>query len=245
MKKIHFFTIIILVVIVIISANCTKEEPVSSTSSGSGTGSGIINPPPPPINTPPIANAGSDTNLFVPVNFCDLIGSGFDREDNILTFQWKKISGPVSFFIQNPTFKSTKLTSLEKGVYQFELTVTDRPGLSAKDTVKVTVHGLPDSTHEVILDNLVWIFPWYNAVEIKNVHNYITAGSPFRIFINRDNSPGWIEVNLITDVASTNSYEYFIETRWPDGAGMYSYGSLYIFYYGTDVSDTPKVKIVF
>ncbi len=241
MKKIHFFQIIILVVIVIISANCTKEAPATGTSSG--TGSGTINPPP-PINTPPVANAGSDTNLFVQVNFCDLIGSGFDREDSILTFQWKKISGPVSFFIQNPTFKSTKLTNLEKGVYQFELTVTDRPGLFAKDTVKVNVDGLPDRTHEVILDNLVWIFPWYNAIEIKNFYNYIPAGSPFRILIQRDTNPGWIEVYPITNGQSSDPYEYFIETR-PDGGGIYTYGSLYIFYYGLDVSDTPDVKILF
>jgi hypothetical protein len=29
----------------------------------------------------------------------------------------------------------------------------------------------------------------------------------------------------------------------PDRAGMYKFGSLYIFYFGLDVSDTPAVKI--
>ena len=237
MKTIHFFKISILIV-VIVSTNCTKEAPATGTSSGTGT----INPPPPPINTPPTANAGSDLNLFVPINFCDLIGSGFDREDSILTFQWKKISGPVSFFIQNPTFKSTKLTSLEKGVYQFELTVTDSPGLFAKDTVKITVYG---NTQEINFENRTWFFPWYPTIGIENINSFIPASTPFRIYIQRDFNPNWIEVDLF-NINPSATYEYFIETR-PNGGlgGSYSYGGLYIFFYGPDPSDTPNVKIVF
>lgn len=240
MKKIHFFQISILVILAF-GAACKKDSP----STGSGTVP-INPPPPPPINTPPIANAGSDTDLYVPVNFCDLIGSGFDREDSILTFQWKKISGPVSFFIQNPTFKSTKLTSLEIGVYQFELTVTDRPGLSAKDTVTITVQRFPNNTQEVVFNNLTWIPIWYETLEINNFYSFIPPGTPFRVYIQRDFNPAWIEATPVATNGSGGTYEYFVETR-PNGggAGMYNYGSLYIFYYGTDVSDTPAVKIIF
>jgi hypothetical protein len=69
------------------------------------------------------------------------------------------------------------------------------------------------------------------------------SGSVFRIFIRRDTNPDWIEVYPENYVANA-SYEYYIETR-PDGAGIYTYGSLYIFYYGMDTNDTPDVKIVF
>lgn len=239
MTSISFFRILALVAILFVNDSCKKETPVTGSGNIIGT-----NNPPPPINTAPKANAGSDIELNVPTNYGDLFGTAYDKEDNIVMYRWKKISGPASFFIVDPNSQTTQLSRLQIGVYQFELTVTDREGLYGKDTIIVVVKGLPANTLEIILENQTWIFPWYNTIEIKDIYNLISTGSSFRIFIKRNFNPGWIEVNPLTIAASAGSYEYFIETR-PDGAGIYNLGTLYIFYYGTDVSDTPKVKIVF
>jgi len=116
--------------------------------------------------------------------------------------------------------------------------------LYGKDTVKVIVGQLAGNTNEIIFENQIWIFPWYNAIELNNFYNLIPPGSMFKILIKRDADPDWVEVSPYSINGSGGSYEYFIETR-PDGAGMYTYGSLYIFYYGMDTSDTPDVKIVY
>lgn len=103
----------------------------------------------------------------------------------------------------------------------------------------------PASPAEVIIHDLNWIFPWYNSIEISDFSKKLPAGVSFKVYIQRGNSTDWIEVPFLVDNAGAEiKYEYFVETR-PLGAGMYHYGSLYIFYYGQDVSDHPSVKIVY
>jgi len=99
------------------------------------------------------------------------------------------------------------------------------------------------SPGRITVENLTWIYPWYNAVEIKDFSNMISSILIFKVFIQRAGRPEWKEIPLITSNADPAiEYEYFVEKR-PDGAGMYNLGSLYIFYYGKDVSDHPSVKI--
>ncbi len=56
-----------------------------------------------------------------------------------LKYQWRKISGPNRYSILTPNAATTAVTDLEIGVYEFELKVTNRRGLSSKDTMKLTV----------------------------------------------------------------------------------------------------------
>lgn len=197
-----------------------------------------------PPNTPPNCYAGPDKFVFDPVSFCTLNGVAQDLENNIQTILWSKISGPSSFLIEHPGLLLTKVSNLQIGVYQFELTVTDSMGMYAKDTIKVTVSQVPANSNEIILENQIWIFPWYSAIEVKDFYNLIPSGSVFRIFIRRDTNPDWIEVYPESNYVANASYEYYIETQ-PGGSYFYTYDSLYIFYYGMDTSDTPDVKIVF
>jgi hypothetical protein len=75
---------------------------------------------------PPIANAGRDTAIDLPDNVAYLNGGGStDPDDNITDYQWTKISGPSTCTIRNSNLSHAKATDLEKGVYRFELTVTD------------------------------------------------------------------------------------------------------------------------
>ncbi len=96
------------------------------------------------INHPPIANAGPDQIIVLPVTTVNLDGSAsFDPDNNITGYVWTKITGPASFNIANANAMQTPAANLALGVYQFELKVTDAGGLFSKDTVKVTVRATP------------------------------------------------------------------------------------------------------
>jgi hypothetical protein len=56
-----------------------------------------------------------------------------------LKYEWRKISGPSQYKIVSPTLALTNVTNLVEGVYQFELKVTNRYGLSSRDTMVLTV----------------------------------------------------------------------------------------------------------
>jgi hypothetical protein len=93
------------------------------------------------VNKPPTAIAGVDQLISLPTDSISLDGSvSNDPDGTISAWLWKKISGPVVFTILHSTNSVTKIKSLAKGVYLFELQVTDNDGLSAKDTVQITVN---------------------------------------------------------------------------------------------------------
>jgi parallel beta-helix repeat protein len=93
-------------------------------------------------NVPPTANAGANQTITLPTNTATLSGSGTDTDGTITSYKWEKIIGPAAGVITNTASAVTPVTDLIQGVYQFELTVKDNSGDSAKDTIQVTV--LPD-----------------------------------------------------------------------------------------------------
>jgi len=93
----------------------------------------------PAVNQPPIACAGPNLLITLPVNTVILDGScSTDPDNNITSYAWTKISGPSSFNITNAV--QTSVTSLTEGTYLFELKVTDAGGLFSKDTVRIIVN---------------------------------------------------------------------------------------------------------
>ncbi|MEO6219503.1 MAG: kelch repeat-containing protein, partial [Ginsengibacter sp.] len=69
-----------------------------------------------------------------------LDGSGStDPDNNITGYAWAKISGPATFNIEHTNDVQTQVTNLIEGVYKFELTVVDKEGLSAKDSMQINV----------------------------------------------------------------------------------------------------------
>ena len=94
----------------------------------------------PSVNQPPVANAGADTAITLPANIAMLDGSSSaDPDNNITSYQWTKIQGPVSSTITNASGAITTASSLTAGIYLFELKVTDAGGLFDRDTVLITV----------------------------------------------------------------------------------------------------------
>jgi hypothetical protein len=111
----------------------------------------VTTPPPTSGNRPPVANAGSDQTIILPVNSVTLDGSSStDPDKNIASYAWTKVSGPSSFNIVNANAAQTQVTDLVQGVYQFELKVTDAAGLFSKGTVHIIVNFLPDDTLSII-----------------------------------------------------------------------------------------------
>jgi predicted esterase len=93
-------------------------------------------------NIPPVANAGNDQTISLPVNQVALNGSGTDADGSVVYYTWTKISGPAQFSIASTSQPQTTMSSLEEGIYAYELTVIDNMGAVGKDTVMITV--LPD-----------------------------------------------------------------------------------------------------
>ena len=92
-------------------------------------------------NIPPTANAGLDQSITLPTNTVSLNGNGTDADGNISSYNWIKISGPVSGTITNANSASTSVTGLAQGVYQFKLKVTDNNAATALDSVQITVNA--------------------------------------------------------------------------------------------------------
>jgi len=102
-------------------------------------------------NHPPVANAGPDQTINLPVNSVTLDGnSSTDPDNNIASYSWTKVSGPLSSTIVNANAVQTQVTGLVQVAYQFELKVTDAAGLFSKDTVQVTVNSVPDDALSII-----------------------------------------------------------------------------------------------
>jgi hypothetical protein len=90
-------------------------------------------------NAPPVADAGLDQKIK-PRSKASLDGSkSYDGDDGIASVRWTQKSGtPV--ILRNPTaVKTTFVTPKKSGVLEFQLTVTDKGGLTSQDTCKVTV----------------------------------------------------------------------------------------------------------
>ena len=92
-------------------------------------------------NQPPVANAGRDTTITLPVNNVMLSGELSKAPGGtIVTWLWTKVSGPQGGVITSPNTTFTQITNLIAGVYVFQLTVTDNNGASATASVTVTVN---------------------------------------------------------------------------------------------------------
>jgi N-acetylneuraminic acid mutarotase/uncharacterized membrane protein len=125
MKPILKFAVFVLLAGTLVHVSCKKEHSCENC----GT------------NKPPVADAGPDQAIILPIDSVMLDGSAsHDPDGTISSFQWTKITGPASFTVSNASAARTAAKSLAAGVYQFELKVTDNGGLSAKDTMRVIVN---------------------------------------------------------------------------------------------------------
>uniref|UniRef100_A0A3Q0S944 KIAA0319 like n=1 Tax=Amphilophus citrinellus TaxID=61819 RepID=A0A3Q0S944_AMPCI len=93
----------------------------------------------PENNKPPVADAGPEKELTLPMDHTTLDGSKSSDDQKIATYHWTKTSGPDGVKIENADSAVATVTGLEVGTYEFTLTVTDERKLESHDTVKVIV----------------------------------------------------------------------------------------------------------
>lgn len=107
---------------------------------------GIVTPP---VNQPPVANAGQNQTITLPVNSATLSGSGTDADGVVVFYLWEQISGPTTSAIANTTAATTTVNGLAEGTYQFQLTVIDNLGAKAMSTMQTIVKAAVVSTPTV------------------------------------------------------------------------------------------------
>ncbi|MEO8765341.1 MAG: PA14 domain-containing protein [Ginsengibacter sp.] len=115
-------------------------------------------------NIPPTADAGDNQSVTLPKNAVSIKGSGSDKDGSISSYTWTKISGPSLGKITDAGSASTTVTELGKGVYKFQLDVTDNEGATTSDTVRITVIGEEIITSEPDPANLLPAVNPHNTV---------------------------------------------------------------------------------
>lgn len=93
----------------------------------------------PENNKPPVADAGPEKELTLPVDRTTLDGSKSSDDQKIAIYLWKQTKGPNDVHIENADAAVATVTGLEQGTYEFTLTVTDERKLQSSDTVTVIV----------------------------------------------------------------------------------------------------------
>ena len=97
-------------------------------------------------NTPPISNAGPDQTVEEEKKV-NLHGTAsYDPDGQIVSYAWRQVSGRPVKKLTNAhkaiaTFRAPEARGKKAEIVVFELKVTDNTGLSAVDTVSITVKG--------------------------------------------------------------------------------------------------------
>ena len=177
MKKQNLILFLIGFIIITENTGC-KKEPAGNTGGFGGPGNNSA-------NRSPIARAGNDTTILPPFNQAILDGSGsYDPDNNIKSYQWEKISGPPSHTIVNPAAATTTVRDLDTGIYRFELTVKDEPGLLSKDTIQVTVSKTEQTSGSLVanagLDQSVIIQIPNLSASLNGSASFDPAGAPLQ-----------------------------------------------------------------
>ncbi|RYZ47909.1 MAG: hypothetical protein EOP49_20020, partial [Sphingobacteriales bacterium] len=95
---------------------------------------------PPVQNQFPVANAGEDIAITLPVSKVVLNGTeSNDPDGKITSYNWSMIKGSDKYKILNSDKSQTEVTDLAEGIYVFRLRVTDDKGAVHEDDVTVTV----------------------------------------------------------------------------------------------------------
>ncbi|KAJ8953581.1 hypothetical protein NQ318_003003 [Aromia moschata] len=94
----------------------------------------------PPTNKPPVADAGQNLTISLPQTWVVLDGGNSTDDNQIMEFKWEQVEGPSTVSFERANASKTNVTGLTKGVYTFQVSVTDDNKNVASDRVTVTVN---------------------------------------------------------------------------------------------------------
>ncbi|KAM9488878.1 dyslexia-associated protein KIAA0319 isoform 2-T2 [Clarias gariepinus] len=90
-------------------------------------------------NRAPVAVAGPDRELILPMSSLTLNASDSTDDQAITSYQWEIISGPPGSEIKNASTAVALVSGLQAGSYKFKLEVRDEQGASDSTVLTVTV----------------------------------------------------------------------------------------------------------
>lgn len=93
------------------------------------------------IPVPPTVDAGADQTIVLPTSSTTLTAIASDTDGVVVSYLWRKLSGPSGGDISSPNTASTSITSLAQGDYIYQVKVTDNHGDTATDAVQITVNA--------------------------------------------------------------------------------------------------------
>lgn len=95
----------------------------------------------------PLANAGTDKSITLPLQKVTVTGSGTDTDGSIVAYNWKQISGPLAATITNASTPTMTAAGMSvSGEWVFELSVKDNAGAVGRDRMRVVVSPDPGVT---------------------------------------------------------------------------------------------------
>lgn len=184
-------------------------------------------------NSVPNVDAGENQFVLLPDDACQLAGSVYDMQKNIVSYSWRKIAGPSGYVFENSNILDAKVHDLQKGRYEFELTATDKGGLKDSDTVAVSVIDVGEN--EVYFEDLDWVCPMNCSVVVKKIYSHVPRNVSFSVFVRQEDSTSWQPATPEDPNGSFDKYVYGVHE-----------GDLYIsFAYADEFSPKYDLKIKF
>ncbi|XP_053091118.1 dyslexia-associated protein KIAA0319 isoform X2 [Pangasianodon hypophthalmus] len=179
-------------------------------------------------NRAPVAVAGPDRELILPVSSITLNGSDSTDDQAITSYQWEILSGPPGSEIKDASTAVALVSGLRAGSYRFKLTVQDEQGASDSAVLTVTVkeaESLPliahaSGSHTLTLPN--------NSLVLRgSVSNCGSTNVSF-LWVRDEQSPAAGDILFGSDheaslyLANLVEGTYLFQLRVSDGQGRSS-----------------------
>jgi gliding motility-associated-like protein len=202
----------------------------------------IVNPA--ETNQNPIANAGNDISLVLPISITNLIGNASDPDGEIINYQWIQLMGPTTATIENDTQANATVRDLVEGVYTFKFLVTDDKEAIDEDQVDVSVFA--ENTNIAPIANAgedVDLYLPTNSINIYGAgsdddgtianYSWNKVSGPSSVILTNQQAPTLNVSNLISGI-----YEFRLSVIDNDGASTADMMRLRVFPETTNQSPT-------
>ncbi|MFT3979377.1 MAG: PKD domain-containing protein [Ferruginibacter sp.] len=158
------------------------------------------------VNAAPVSRAGADTSVVLPATITLNGSASTDADGVIISYRWRKLSGPSGFTLADSTAAVTQLSNLAAGTYEFELKVTDNIGATATDNIIINAFAVGAGTSQRVLIDVGTVLTTSPSNGLY--WNNLTDGRPgVRVSnaITTQNLPSGINIEIINRTDGTYS----------------------------------------
>ena len=103
--------------------------------------------------TNPVANAGADTTVYLPITSFTITGTAADPDGTVASVAWSRLSGPAVTIINGTTLSPALSGITTDGLLLMQLLVTDNLGNTNTDTRIITVNVADTDPPTVVSTN--------------------------------------------------------------------------------------------